>query len=100
MSGFTPELAVVLLNLAIIVLAYGLVYPRVAGSDFQRISICDLGASGLALLTVGMKYWGTGAAFNLLFTEVNWFWFTLVSYFVLELPAIFWYFKKYGVKLS
>lgn len=99
MNGLTPELAVILLNLVIIAVAYGSVYPKLAGNSFQRISICDMGASALALLIVGSKYWGSGAEFNLLIADVNWFWFTLLSYFVLELPAVVWYFKKYGVKM-
>ncbi|WP_372869908.1 hypothetical protein [Shewanella sp.] len=99
MNGFTPELAVVLLNLAIILVAYISVYPKIAGNSFQRISICDMAASALALLIVGTKYWGTDTEFSLLVADVNWFWFTLLSYFVLELPAVIWYFKKYNVKL-
>ncbi|MBT1445118.1 hypothetical protein KJI95_11360 [Shewanella sp. JM162201] len=99
MSGLTPELAVILLNLAIIAVAYGSVYPKLAGSNMQKISVCDLFASGLALVIVGIKYWGSGAEFNLLLGNTNWFWFTLISYFVLELPAVFWYIKKYGISM-
>ncbi|REL36358.1 hypothetical protein [Thalassotalea euphylliae] len=94
------ELLILLLNLAIVVVAYGSIYPKLAGNNANKIALFDLLASGFALLVVGTKYWGTGFEFSVLFVELNWFWFTLVTYALVELPIAYWYIKKYKVNLS
>ena len=88
------ELAVVLLNVVIIFVAYFSVYPKVAGLNMNKVAWLDTLASCLALVIVGYKYWGTGQRFNLLIAEVNWFWFTLLSYALLEIPVALFYFRK------
>ena len=88
------ELAIIVLNLIIVLVAYLSVYPKLAGSSFNKISLYDVLASGLALGIVGLQFWGTGYEFNLLIIKVNWFWYTLVTYGVVEIPVMLWYFKK------
>ncbi len=88
------ELAIIVLNLIIILVAYLSVYPKLAGNSFNKISFYDVFASGLALGIVGLQFWGTGYEFNLLITKVNWFWYTLVTYGAIEIPVMLWYFKK------
>jgi hypothetical protein len=92
-----PELFIVLLNVVVIAIAYFYVYPRYCGSDGNKIAINDIFASGIPLLIAGLIYWGSGVEFNIIFTTVNWFWFTLITYFVLEIPLMLWYFKKHNV---
>jgi hypothetical protein len=94
-----PELAILLLNLIIILVAYFSIYPKVAGSDLTKISICDLFTSGFALVVVGLNYWGSSYEFNLLISYVNWFWFTFITYGVIEVPIMVWYFKKQKVNV-
>lgn len=94
------EALVVLLNLIIIGASYYLLYPKVAGNDFNKIAFYDLFSSGLALLLVGSKFWGTGQVFNLIGFELNWFWFTLVTYAVIEIPISVRYLKKHNVDTS
>lgn len=95
----SPELAIILLNLIIILVAYLSIYPKLAGNNFNKISFYDLFASGFAFLVVGFNYWGTGHEFSLLITTTNWFWFTLVIYGAIEIPIMVWYFKKQKVKI-
>jgi hypothetical protein len=94
------ELLIILLNFAIIIVAYFSVYPRIAGNSFNKISLYDTLASGFAIGIVGFNYWGTGYEFNLLFTTANWFWYTLVTYGLIEIPIMLWYFKKNKVQVK
>lgn len=91
------ELTILLLNTAIILVAYLSVYPTLAGSDFNKIAVYDIGTSSIALAIVGYHYWGSDYQFDLLVTEVNWFWFTLATYTAIEIPVMLWYFKKHKV---
>ncbi|WP_259337937.1 hypothetical protein [Colwellia sp. RSH04] len=87
------ELAIIVLNIVIIIVAYFSIYPKVAGLDINKVAWLDTIASCFALMIVGYKYWGTGQIFSLLFTDVNWFWFTLLSYALLEIPIAVFYFR-------
>ena len=89
-----PELAIVILNVIIVFVAYFSVYPKLAGNNVNKIAMYDLIASGLALFIVGIKFWGSDYQFSLIITDVNWFWFTLITYSVIEFPFIFGVLKK------
>jgi hypothetical protein len=95
----SAELSIILLNLIIILVAYLSIYPKVAGSSFNKISFYDLFASSFAFLVVGLNYWGSGHEFSLLITNTNWFWFTFVTYGAIEIPIAVWYFKKQKIKV-
>lgn len=94
---FLPELVILTINAIIVLAAYLVIYPKYCGSNLNKICFNDLISSGLALFLSGTLYWGTGIEFNIIVGSVNWFWFTLLSYFALELPFCIHYFKKYGV---
>lgn len=91
------EALVILLNLIIVGASYYLLYPKVAGNSFNKIAAYDLLSSGLALVLVGSKFWGTGQVFHFLSFEMNWFWFTIVTYAVIEIPISIRYFKTHNV---
>ncbi|GHE89076.1 hypothetical protein [Thalassotalea profundi] len=95
----SPELSVIILNFCIVLVAYFSIYPKLAGSSFEKISFYDVFASGFALLVVGLHYWESGQAFNVLLFSTNWFWFTLITYAAIEIPIMIWYFKKQKVKI-
>lgn len=95
-----PELAVIALNTALALVAYLSVYPTLAGNNIHKIALYDLLTSCIALGIVGYHYWGSDYQFNLVISEVNWFWFTLTSYAVIEVPLMLWYFKKHEVKFK
>lgn len=90
----SAELSIILLNAVIIVIAYSSVYPKFAGKNLTKIALCDLACSGLALLIVAYKYWGTAVEFDFLLLQLNWFWFTLLSYSIFEIPIAYWYFSS------
>lgn len=96
----SAELSIILLNTVIALLAYLSVYPTLAGNDFNKIAFYDIFTSAIALAIVGYHYWGSDYQFNLLVTEVNWFWYTLATYTAIEIPLMLWYFKKNGVSVK
>jgi len=95
----SPEQTVLLLNAIVIFIAYAFIYPRVAGNNFNKITGHDVVASSIVLITSGSLYWNSAIEFNLLITNVNWFWFTLITFGVIEIPVLVWYIKRYQVKL-
>jgi len=90
----SAELSIILLNSVIIVMAYTWVYPKIAGKNINKVALFDCVASGLAFIIVANKYWNTSASFDFLMLELNWFWFTLISYSVIEIPVALWYFRE------
>lgn len=95
----SPEQTVLLLNAIVIFMAYIIIYPRVAGNDFNKIAGHDVIASVVVLLTSASLYWNSGLAFNLLIANVNWFWFTFITFGLIEIPVLLWYIKRHHVKL-
>ena len=92
-----PELIIIGLNTFVVLVAYLLIYPKVAGSDGNKVALNDLFASAICLVVASSLFWETGQEFNIIIIKVNWFWFTLLSYVVIEFPFMIWYFKKHGV---
>jgi len=92
------ELSIIALNLVIILVAYLSIYPKLSGNSINKISVFDVYASGFALLVVGLNYWGSEEEFTIIISSVNWFWFTLITYGLIEIPVMVWYFKKNKVK--
>lgn len=92
----TVELAVILLNTLLLVLAYFWFYPKVAGANLRRVALWDLLITLLALIIVGSRFWGSDQVFELFGFSSNWFWFTLVTYLILETPLVFWYVKRHS----
>jgi hypothetical protein len=95
----SAELSVLALNFVIISMTYLSIYPKVAGDNLKKIAVLDILLSSFALLVVGLTYWGINYEFNLLTYRTNWFWFTLTSYLIIEIPFMLWYIKKYKINL-
>ena len=92
-----PELIIICLNTVVILAAYLVIYPKVAGADGSKIAINDAIASVICLVVAGSLFWETGQNFNIIFTNVNWFWFTILSYAAIEIPFMIWYYNKHDV---
>ncbi|MCG7533330.1 hypothetical protein MHM98_18540 [Psychrobium sp. MM17-31] len=95
----SPEQTVLMLNVIVVLLGYLVIYPRVAGNNFNKITGHDLIATSIVLITSASMYYDSGIEFNLLVGTVNWFWFTLITYMAIEIPVLLWYIKKYKVTL-
>ena len=91
------ELVILSINILLLLFVYLWLFPKVAGSDIKKLSTYDLVTSMVSLTIVGFLFWESGFEFNALLFTTNWFWFTLVTYFIIEIPLALWYFKKYDV---
>ena len=91
------ELIIILINILLLSFVYLWLFPKVAGADIKKLSTYDFITSLVSLSIAGVLFWDSGFEFNLLVDTTNWFWFTLVTYFIIEIPIALWYFKKYDV---
>lgn len=91
------ELIILLLDAALIVFCYQLLYPRQVGSSRARLIINDAIATVVALMVAGSLYAGSEQTFLLLVVEVNWFWFTLITYSLMELPFAIRYMRRHNM---
>ena len=94
------ELLIISLNSMILLIAYFWVYPKSCGSNLLLLSCLDFIFSCIALLAVASKYWGSEQQFNILVGQVNWFWFTLMTYVLIEIPLMLWYMNKNDISLK
>ena len=92
-----PEAFIIVLNLTIVLIAYFVIYPRLAGSDGNKVVRHDLFASLVSLFIAGSFFWESGQEFNAVFTTLNWFWFSLLTYVTIEIPFVIWYFNKHKI---
>lgn len=93
----SPEFTLIMLNIVVIALSYLVIYPRVAGSDARKLAINDMLTTVVVMLVAASLFWGSEYAFNLILVEANWFWFAIISYFMMEMPVMLWYYKKHNV---
>ena len=94
-----PETLLLALNGIILSLAYFLIYPRMVGADISKLMQSDLLATATSVIVAGFVFWGINQPFDLLFGEVNWFAFSVVTFLLMEVPFALWYLKKFDVQI-
>jgi len=94
------ELSIIAPVLVVVAGGYLSIYPKLAGNNFNKLALCDFVCWSFVLVLVGHKYWGSGYEFSLLLFSTNWFWFTFIVYFAIEVPLFIWYCKKYNVSFE
>jgi hypothetical protein len=94
----TPEIIIITINFIILLILYGVVCPAYFGFDFKKLVIYDSVASGVSVVVAGKLYWNTGVEFNVLLGSVNWFWFSVLAYLLLEIPFYLRYSGKNQVQ--
>lgn len=95
-----PEIVALAIVLIVLGLGYQVLHPRLAGNDLKKLVLNDVLAMGAAILCVGWLYWDSQLKFSLIFFDVNWFLFTLISYSILEIPLFNRYIKKHKINLD
>jgi len=96
----TPEIILITVVVAFLLISYLIVYPLFVGADVGRLMSNDIITSVLALAVAGRLYWGSGVEFSFLGISMNWFVFTLSSYMALEFPLFKIYCKRYSIDLN
>lgn len=93
------ELLIIGINTLIVLSAYFLIYPKFVGSNFKNLTVNYVIASSISLLISGSIFWGKEINFNALLFTTNWFWFSILTYAIIELPFMARYMKKYAVEI-
>ncbi len=90
----SPENIVFIINLILASFAYLWLYPQIVKDDMMRLMNYDLLVSGVAILIAGILFYGSNIIFSFFNIETNWFWFSLISYFIIETPFVLWYLSR------
>ncbi len=88
------ELQVAIICFAGLAIGYVGIFARMDPPTIGRVLCGDVAVFTMCLTTIGALFWGTGTTFSTGFGTVNWFWFTVVCYSVLECPFFFWLHPK------
>ncbi len=94
---FAPESQILLVNAAILLVAYLGVYPAIEGITPMRMATIDIVLTGLALAVAGYLFWGTGTRFSLLLFSTNWAVFSFVAMLIMEIPLYIWFCRARGM---
>ena len=95
----SPELQLLILNAAILAVAYWGIYPSIEPKTLNRIMLTDLGLSVVALVVAGALFWGSGIGFSMLLFETNWAVFSIVTLMVMEVPLFLRFCRQWGLNL-
>lgn len=97
---FAPEFKIMILNAAIIGIAYLGIYPGLQQKTLNRIIGVDLVLTMLALGVAGALFWGSGLGFNMILFDANWAVFSFVTMALMEAPLCLRFCRKHGINLS
>ena len=95
----SPELLLLGLNVTILLLAYCLVYPRFVRKNIIKLMQSDALATAASVIVAGYLFWGKNHSFDLIFGQVNWFVFSLVTFMLIEVPFAIWYLRKFDLRM-
>ena len=94
----SPAATIVLLNTSTLVFCYFWMFPRVVGKDLQKLALNDVMASVVVICVAASLYMGRDIVITVMGIDFSWFWFTLISYFAMEVPFTLWYMMKYRIE--
>ena len=92
-----PEITILAINSLFIAGSYLLVYPTYVKENFNKLVIFDIFFTIIALMIAGLLFVNSEIEFNAIVFKTNWFWFTLLSYFIFESFIFYWYKNKYKI---
>ena len=95
-----PELKLLILNAAILLVAYLGLYPSMRKITVNRMMVVDMVLTALALGVAAALFWDSGTRFSLLFFSTNWAIFSFLTLAVMEIPLFIWFCRKHGIDLS
>jgi len=93
----TPQIVVVLSDTLLVLFAYLWLYPRSVQDDIVKLLKYDLLVSVMAILIAGVLFEGKDIVFWFFGWELNWFWYSLIWYLIIETPFAIIYFNRYNM---
>lgn len=91
------ELLVVFYLLATIAVAYLWFYPKVIGDNVKKMYWMDLVVTSIPVGISALLFWVSDPVFSLFGWGLNWFFFTVIVMFAIELPIFLLYLKARGL---
>ena len=91
------ELLVVFYILATLAVAYLWFYPKVIGNNVKLMAWMDIVVTGIPLIISAILFWTADPTFNFFWAELNWFLFTIITMFVIEMPIFLLYLRARGL---
>jgi hypothetical protein len=91
------ELLVVFYLLVTLAVAYLWFYPKVVGNNVKLMMWMDVVVTGIPVAISAILFWESDPVFSLFGWELNWFFFTILVMFAIELPAFLLYLKARGL---
>ena len=91
------ELLVVFYLMATIAVAYLWFYPKFVGENVKLMMWLDVVVTSIPLGISALLFWQSDPVFRLFFFDLNWFFFTLITMFLIELPIFLLYLKARGL---
>ena len=91
------ELLVVFYLMATIAVAYLWFYPKFVGENVKLMMWLDVVVTSIPLGISALLFWQSDPVFRLFIFDLNWFFFTLITMFLIELPIFLLYLKARGL---
>lgn len=91
------ELLVIFYILATLAIAYLWFYPKVVGDNVKLMAWMDVIVTGIPVAISALLFWTEDPTFRLVFFDTNWFFFTILSMTVIEIPVFVLYLKARGL---
>lgn len=91
------ELLVVFYLLATIAVAYLWFYPKVIGDNVKIMLWMDIVVTAIPVAISAILFWVSDPVFSLFGWELNWFFFTVIVMFAIEMPILVLYLKARGL---
>jgi hypothetical protein len=91
------ELLVIFFILVTIAVAYLWVYPRFAGDNVRRMAYLDIAITAVPVSIAALMFWESSPSFRFIFFDTNWFFFTILTMTLIELPIFYLYLKARGL---
>jgi hypothetical protein len=94
------ELLVIFYILATLAIAYLWFYPKVVGENVKLMAWLDVLVTGIPVGISAILFWTSDPVFSFFGIEMNWFFFTVVAMFLIELPIFLLYLRARGLNQS
>jgi len=91
------ELLVVFYILLTLAFAYLWFYPKVVGERVKLMAWMDVVVTGIPVAISALLFWESDPTLRLLIFDLNWFFFTLLAMFIIELPIFLLYLRARGL---
>lgn len=91
------ELLVVFYLLATLAIAYLWFYPKVVGDNVKLMMWVDVVVTAIPVAISALLFGQSDPVFSLFGLELNWFFYTVIVMFLIEMPIFFLYLKARGL---